>query len=327
VDLKNRAVLVTGAGGFIGSHLAERLVELGAKTRAMVHYRSNGSWGWLDESPHRSAIEIIAGDIRDRTQVTAAMKGIDVVFHLAALIGIPFSYEAPGSYVQTNIEGTLNVLEAARVLGTSLVVHTSTSEVYGTARYAPINESHPLQGQSPYAATKIAADKLVESFHLSYGMPVVTVRPFNTFGPRQSERAIVPTIIAQLLSSDRIRLGNLAPTRDLNYVANTVDGFILAASSPSAVGKTLNIGSGRETSIGNLVELISKVAGRAFRVETDQKRERPPQSEIDRLVADSSLARTTIGWEPRISLEDGLRSTMEFIRANLNRYRPGTYAR
>ena len=327
MDLKNRAVLVTGAGGFIGSHLAERLVELGAKTRAMVHYRSNGSWGWLDESPHRSAIEIIAGDIRDRTQVTAAMKGIDVVFHLAALIGIPFSYEAPGSYVQTNIEGTLNVLEAARVLGTSLVVHTSTSEVYGTARYAPINESHPLQGQSPYAATKIAADKLVESFHLSYGMPVVTVRPFNTFGPRQSERAIVPTIIAQLLSSDRIRLGNLAPTRDLNYVANTVDGFILAASSPSAVGKTLNIGSGRETSIGNLVELISKVAGRSARVEIDQKRERRPQSEIDRLVADCSLARTTIGWEPRISLEDGLHSTIEFIRANLSRYRPETYAR
>ena len=326
MDLKNRAVLVTGAGGFIGSHLAERLVELGAKTRALVHYRSNGSWGWLDESPHRSSIEILAGDIRDRTQVTAAMKGVDGVFHLAALIGIPFSYEAPGSYVQTNIEGTLNVLEAARALGT-LLVHTSTSEVYGTARYAPINESHPLQGQSPYAATKIAADKLVESFQLSYGMPVVIVRPFNTFGPRQSERAIVPTIIAQLFSSDRIRLGNLAPTRDLNYVANTVDGFIMAASSPSAVGKTLNIGSGRETSIGNLVELIGKVAGRPVRIETDQKRERPPQSEIDRLVADSSLARTTIGWEPRVSLEDGLRSTMEFIRANLSRYRPAIYAR
>ena len=295
MDLKNRAVLVTGAGGFIGSHLAERLVELGAKTRALVHYRSNGSWGWLDESPHKNDIQVIAGDIRDRTLVTAAMKGVDVVFHLAALVGIPFSYEAPASYVQRNIEGTLNVLEAGRALGTGLVVHTSTSEVYGTAQYVPINESHPLQGQSPYAATKIAADKLAESFHLSYGMPVVTVRPFNTFGPRQSERAIVPTIIAQLLSTDTIRLGNLAPTRDLNYVANTVDGFIMAACSASAVGKTLNIGSGREISIGQLGELISKLAGRQVRVEMDRKRERPPQSEIDRLVADSSLARTTIG--------------------------------
>lgn len=319
-------MLVTGAGGFIGSHLAERLVQLGAKTRALVHYRSNGSWGWLEESPYRKDMQILAGDVRDRDLVVEAVRGVSVVFHLAALIGIPFSYHAPASYVYTNVEGTLNILQAARDSGVERVVHTSTSEVYGTARYVPIDESHPLQGQSPYAATKIAADKLAESFHLSYGLPVVTVRPFNTFGPRQSERAIVPTIITQLLSSDTVRLGNLTPTRDLNYVGNIVDGFIMAGSSASAIGHTINIGSGREISVGALAELISGLAGRQTRVQTDEERQRPQCSEIDRLVANAALARETIGWEPRVALEDGLRTTIEFIRENLSRYRPGLYS-
>jgi NAD dependent epimerase/dehydratase len=320
--LKNQTVLVTGAGGFIGSHLAEQLVQLGAKTRALVHYRGNGSWGWLDESPLRGEMQIIAGDVRDRDLVVQALKSVNVVFHLAALIGIPYSYHAPSSYVETNIGGTLNVLQAARDLGVECVVHTSTSEVYGTARYVPIDESHPLQGQSPYSASKIGADKLAESFYLSFGLPVVTVRPFNAFGPRQSERAVIPTIITQILSGDTVRLGHLSPTRDLNYVSNTVDGFILATSAP---GKTLNIGSGREISIGKLVELIADLIGRKVQVQVDTERERPENSEVERLLANAILARETIGWEPKVSLEEGLRKTIEFIRANLNRYRPTSY--
>jgi dTDP-glucose 4,6-dehydratase len=267
-------------------------------------------------------MQIIAGDVRDRDLVAHAMKGVSVVFHLAALIGIPYSYHAPSSYVDTNVVGTLNILQAARDLGVERVVHTSTSEVYGTARYAPIDESHPLQAQSPYSASKIGADKLAESFHLSFGLPVTTVRPFNTFGPRQSERAVIPTIIAQMLSGDIVRLGNLSPTRDLNYVSNTVDGFILAAS---VTGKTLNIGSGREISIGKLVELIADLMGRKVQVQVEGERERRQGSEVERLIANSDLARETIGWTPRISLEDGLRKTIEFIRANLNRYRPASY--
>jgi dTDP-glucose 4,6-dehydratase len=320
--LKNQTVLVTGAGGFIGSHLSEQLVRVGAKTRALVHYRGNGSWGWLDESPFRGQMQIIPGDVRDRDLVFQAMKGVNVVFHLAALIGIPYSYHAPSSYLDTNVGGTLNVLQAARDLGVERVVHTSTSEVYGTARYVPIDEAHPLQAQSPYSATKIAADKLAESFHLSYGLPVVTVRPFNSFGPRQSERGVVPTIITQILSGDTVHLGHVNPTRDLNYVSNTVDAFILAAS---VVGKTLNVGSGREISIGKLVELIADLMGRKVQVQIDSERERPENSEVERLVANAALARETLGWEPKVSLEDGLRKTIEFIRANLTRYRPAVY--
>jgi dTDP-glucose 4,6-dehydratase len=325
--LKNQTVFVTGAGGFIGSHLAEQLVQLGAKTRALVHYRGNGSWGWLDESPLKAEMEIIAGDVRDRDRVVSAMKGVDTVFHLAALIGIPYSYHAPSSYIETNIAGTLNVLQGARDLGVARIVHTSTSEVYGTARQVPIDESHPLQGQSPYSATKIGADKLVESFHLSYGLPVVTVRPFNTFGPRQSERAVIPTIITQMLSGDTVRLGNLNPTRDLNYVSNTVDAFLLAGSTKAAIGKTLNIGSGREISIGRLVELIGELIGRKQEIEVESERTRPANSEVERLVANAALARETIGWEPKVSLEDGLRRTIDFVRGNLQRYRPSHYAR
>jgi len=326
VNWKGKKVLVTGAGGFIGSHLTERLVERGASVRALVHYNALGSWGWLNESPVRGDIEVVSGDVCDQDSVRQAMQDAEIVLHLAALIGIPYSYGAPASYVRTNIEGTLNVLQAARTLGVERVIHTSTSEVYGTARYVPIDEKHPLQGQSPYSATKIGADKLAEAFHLSFGVPVVTVRPFNTFGPRQSARAVIPTIISQCLTGNVVRLGNLAPTRDLNYVTNTVDGFILAASKLEAIGQTINLGSGREISIGELAKLIIHLVGKPISIESDKKRVRPGKSEVDRLLADNTLARTVLGWEPAISLEEGLELTIEWMRQHQGRYRPDVYA-
>src|SRR5215204_5636276 len=258
----NKKVLVTGAGGFIGSHLTERLVEIGANVRAFVRYNSNGNWGWLDSSPLKKELEVVLGDIRDQDTVAASMKGIDVVFHLAALIGIPYSYQAPLSYVRTNVEGTINVLQSAYSCDVSRIVHTSTSEVYGSAQTVPISENHPLQGQSPYSATKIGADKIAESFHLSFSLPVVTVRPFNTFGPRQSARAVIPTIVSQALKESAISLGNLEPTRDLNYVADTVKGFIKAAESSTAIGEVINLGTGREISIGKLAETILQMMGK-----------------------------------------------------------------
>lgn len=318
-------MLVTGAGGFIGSHLTERLVESGAMVRALVHYNALGSSGWLSQSSVRKDVELIAGDICDRDSVRQAMHGTEVVFHLAALIAIPYSYHAPASYVRTNVEGSLNILQATRELGVQRVVHTSTSEVYGTARYVPINEAHPLQAQSPYSASKIGADKLAESFHFSFGLPLVIVRPFNTFGPRQSERAIIPTIITQCLAGEVVRLGNLHPTRDLNYVANTVDGFLLAGSEPAAIGQTVNLGSGREISIGELVHLVARLAGRSVMIEGDQQRVRPEGGEVERLLADNTLARTLLGWEPRIGLEEGLILTIEWVNKNLEKYRPGDY--
>jgi NAD dependent epimerase/dehydratase len=319
-------VLVTGAGGFIGSHLTERLVELGASTRALVHYNALGTWGWLDQSPFCNDIEVIAGDICDRDSVRRAVQGVEVVFHLAALIAIPYSYYAPSSYVRTNVEGTLNVLQVSRELNVERIVHTSTSEVYGTARYVPIDEGHPLQGQSPYSASKIGADKLAEAFHLSFDLPIVTVRPFNTFGPRQSARAVIPTIIIQCLTGESVRLGNLHPTRDLNYVANTVEGFLLAASVPAAVGQTINLGSGREISIGELAQLIVRLADRLTVIESDSQRVRPDKSEVERLLADNALARDLLGWEPTVSLEDGLARTIVWIQQNLGRYRADVYA-
>ena len=326
MNWKGKKVLVTGAGGFIGSHLTERLVELGADVRAFVHYNALGTWGWLDESPAREDIEVVSGDVRDRDSVRQAMQDTEVVFHLAALIGIPYSYHAPVSYVRTNIEGTLNVLQCARELGVERVIHTSTSEAYGTARYVPIDEKHPLQGQSPYSATKIGADKLAEAFHLSFGLPVVTVRPFNTFGPRQSARAVIPTIITQCLTGDVVRLGNLQPTRDLNYVSNTVDGFILAAEMQEAIGRTINLGSGREINIGDLAKLIISLVGRPINIESEEKRVRPAKSEVERLVADNTLARELLGWEPAVSLEEGLGRTIEWVQQHLRRYRPDVYA-
>jgi dTDP-glucose 4,6-dehydratase len=319
--------LITGAGGFIGSHLAERMVELGARTRAMVRYNSAGSRGWLEASAVRGELEIVASDVTDSDGVRGAVRGVDAVFHLAALIGIPYSYDAPRSYVRTNVEGTLNVLQAARDEGVERVVHTSTSEVYGTALRVPIDEEHPLQGQSPYSASKIGADKMAEAFHRSFELPVAVVRPFNTFGPRQSARAVIPTIISQLLAGvDELRLGNLAPTRDLNYVQNTVDGFVAAAASPAAVGEVINLGTGREISIADLVTLLMETIGRQVPVVAQAARVRPDNSEVERLLADVGKAQRLLDWTPRVTLEQGLRATIEWIANHQGRYRPDEYA-
>jgi dTDP-glucose 4,6-dehydratase len=320
-----KKVLVTGAGGFIGSHLTEALVTAGAQVRAMVHYNSAGRRGWLDQSPLKNDMEIVAGDITDGGSVSAAMQGRDVVFHLAALIAIPYSYSAPLSYVQTNIVGTLNVLEAARRLGTSRVIQTSTSEVYGTAQFVPISETHPLQGQSPYSASKIGADKLAESYFRSFDLPVVTVRPFNTYGPRQSARAVLPTIITQCLAGKTVRLGSLTPTRDLNFVSDTAAGFMACAAHPDAVGRTLNIGSGREISVGDLAQLTASLIGADVRIECEDQRLRPPGSEVERLLADNRLAAEVVGWKPAVSLETGLQRTIDWFRENAGSYRADVY--
>jgi NAD dependent epimerase/dehydratase len=319
-------VLVTGAGGFIGSHLTERLLEMGAHVRAMVHYNALGSRGWLDTFSGSDRLEVVAGDVTDRDSVNNAVRDCEVVFHLAALIAIPYSYQAPASYVRTNVEGTLNVLQAARDAKVSRVVHTSTSEVYGTALSVPIDETHPLQGQSPYSASKIGADKIAESFYRSFNVPVVTVRPFNTFGPRQSERAVIPTIIGQSLKGARVQLGSLSPTRDLNYVSNTVDGFIAAAMAAKAVGQTINLGSGREISIGDLAKLISKLLAKPIEVESDVSRTRPHKSEVERLLADNSLAYTLLDWKPVVGLEEGLERTINWMKVNPEKHRADAYA-
>ncbi|MCJ7700006.1 MAG: NAD-dependent 4,6-dehydratase LegB [Anaerolineales bacterium] len=325
LDWHKKKVLVTGAGGFIGSHLTEELIKRGAVVRGFVHYNALGRRGWLDYSPVITDIEVLAGDIADRDSVRKAVKGVEVIFHLAALIGIPYSYQAPASYVHTNINGTLNVLQSALDEGVQRVVHTSTSEAYGTAQYVPIDEEHPLQGQSPYSATKIGADKLAESYYRSFGLPVATIRPFNTYGPRQSARAVIPTIITQALTQDKIKLGNLAPTRDLNFVADTVDGFISIAESPGAIGEVINIGTGREISIGDLANTIFKIVGRDLDIEIDDQRLRPDASEVDRLCADITKAKEIMDWAPRVTLETGLQETISWIKDNLERYRPGVY--
>lgn len=320
-----KKVLVTGAGGFIGSHLAEALVRAGADVRAMVLYDSLGMRGWLDSCELAGQMEIHAGDIVDYDSVRTAMAGRDIVFHLAALIAIPYSYAAPLSYIRINIEGTANVLRAARDIGAK-VVHTSTSEVYGTARYVPIDEAHPLQGQSPYSASKIGADKIAESFHLSFGLPVLTVRPFNTYGPRQSARAILPSIITQVQAGKRtIRLGNLTPTRDLTFVEDTAAGFIAAGTSSAAIGGTFNLGTGREISIGDLVGLVGRVLGQPVEVETDAARMRPESSEVERLLSDPSRAKAVFGWQAAVSLEDGIARAAEWFARNRHLYRAGEY--
>ena len=324
--LKGTTVLVTGGAGFIGSHLTERLVAEGARTRVLVRYNSAGTWGWLDRSPAVGQIEVIAGDVRDRDSVRRAVEGASHVFHLAALIGIPYSYVAPASYVETNITGTLNVLQAARETGVERVIVTSTSEVYGTGHYAPMDERHPLQGQSPYSASKIAADKIAESFHRSFGVPVVTLRPFNTYGPRQSARAVIPTIISQCLAGDIVRLGSLTPTRDLNYVSDTVTAYLAAATSPGAVGETINVGTGREISIGDLAALIAATVGRPVTIECTDERARPAASEVERLVADNTLAARLLDWAPRVPLEEGLRLTIAWLKDHRDHYKPTVYA-
>jgi len=322
---KNRRVLITGAGGFIGSHLAERVAQLGATTRCFLRYNSQGSLGWLSRSPLRSEMELIHGDIRDYESIFNAVKDADIVFHLAALVGIPYSYYSPRSYVQTNIEGTLNVLESARRLGAERLVCTSTSEVYGSARYVPIDESHVLQGQSPYSATKIGADKLAESYYLSFGLPISIARPFNAYGPRQSSRAVIPTIATQALAQSAVKLGNVHTTRDFNFISDTVEGFIAIAESPATIGKTLNIGSGTETSIRELIEIIFELTGAKCEVDIEEERVRPKASEVDRLCAHSLLLKQLTGWSPRVPPREGLRRTIEWISENLDAFTVGGY--
>jgi dTDP-glucose 4,6-dehydratase len=325
LDWTSKKVLVTGAGGFIGSHLAEGLLGLGAQVRALVRYNSTGSRGWLDMSEVGGEMEIVAGDVCDRDCVRKITEGVDIVFHLAALIGIPYSYHAPASYVRTNVEGTLNILQGALDAKAELVVHASTSEVYGTARYVPIDENHPLQAQSPYSASKIAADKLAEAYYRSFDLPVVTLRPFNTYGPRQSARAIIPTIITQCLAGKEVVLGSLHPTRDFCYVSDTVAGFIKAAEATDAAGKTIHLGTGSEISMEDLAKKIISLTGKKVSISSNPERVRPEKSEVERLCATNELAKDLLGWKPVCSLDDGLGSTIEWMKKNLEYYRRDSY--
>ncbi len=321
-------VLVTGAGGFIGSHLVERLARDGHRVRAFVRYNSRSDRGFLDEMPADLAerVEIFAGDIKDHEAVASAVEGCQVVYHLGALIAIPYSYKNPIDVVQTNVIGTANVLSACRRSSDlRVLVHTSTSEVYGTAQYVPIDEKHPLQGQSPYSASKIGADKLAESYFLSFELPVVTVRPFNTYGPRQSLRAVIPTIISQVLAGGPIRLGSLDPRRDLTFVSDTVDGFVRAANTPAAIGETLNLGTGRDVSIGELAQMILTITGKQMPIEQDTSRVRPEGSEVMRLQSSNKRALEVLGWQPRVPLKDGLRETIAWIDARRDRFRSAVY--
>jgi NAD dependent epimerase/dehydratase len=318
---------VTGAGGFIGSHLTERLVTLGAETAAFLHYNSRSDTGLIQECPAdvRDEIRVVWGDLRDPDSVRRAFNQAEVVFHLGALVGIPYSYESPRQYVDANVLGTLNVLEAARTTEVSRVVQTSTSEVYGTPIYTPIDEKHPLQGQSPYAATKIGADKLAESFWRTYNLPVATLRPFNTFGPRQSSRAILPTIIRQALAGSDIRLGNLAPIRDMNFVADTVEGFLRIARCDAAIGRVVNVGSGRGLTVGSMVEGVSKVLGKELKVVGDPDRIRPANSEVEELIADATLAQQLFQWRSAMPFEDGLKATIEWFQHKSLVHDPAKY--
>jgi NAD dependent epimerase/dehydratase len=326
-QLAGKRVLITGAGGFIGSHLTHRLVREGARVRAFVRYNSRADIGLLNQIPPEDLheIEIVAGDLRDSNAVSRSVEGMDLVFHLGALIAIPYSYHHPREVVETNVTGTLNVLMACLDLETPRLIHTSTSEVYGTAITVPIDENHPLQGQSPYSASKIGADKLVESFYSSYELPVVTIRPFNTYGPRQSARAVIPTIITQALEKDVINLGSLDTKRDFTFVTDTVNGFIKAAQANDVEGQTYNLGTGTEVAIGKLAEMIIQMVGRPVRIESDTNRLRPGKSEVMRLLSDNRLAQQKIGWQPEVSLEDGLRSTLAWIQEHLQHYRVGVY--
>lgn len=328
--LKGKIILVTGADGFIGSHMVDALLERGCQVRAFVFYNSFNSWGWLDAFPEEKLrqIEVVAGDVRDPNGVRKAMKGVDMVFHIAALIAIPFSYHSPDSYVDTNIKGTLNVLQAARDEGCEKVLITSTSEVYGTAQYVPIDEKHPFQGQSPYSATKIGADRLAESFYRSFNTPVAIVRPFNTYGPRQSARAVIPTIITQLLAgSTGIKLGSLHPTRDFNYVKDAVAGFISIAESENTIGEEINICSQQEISIGELARAIIDEIKPSGRIISDDVRLRPEKSEVERLLGSNEKIRRLTGWKPEYTLRQGLRETIAWFREeeNMRRYKSGIY--
>ena len=321
-------VLVTGSDGFIGSHLVEELVKKGYEVRAFVYYNSFNNWGWLDTLPQdiMDHVDVFAGDVRDPNGVREAMKGCDAVFHLAALIAIPFSYHSPDAYVDTNIKGTLNILQAARDLGTARVLVTSTSEVYGTAQYVPIDEKHPYQGQSPYSATKIGADRLAESFYRSFDLPVTIVRPFNTFGPRQSARAVIPTIITQLLAGkEEIKLGSLTPTRDFNYVKDTAHGFIAMYESDKTIGQEINIATQKEISIGQLAEELIRQINPNAKIICDEDRLRPEKSEVNRLLGSNKKILELTDWKPQYTFEQGLAETIEFLRGNMDKYKVDIY--
>lgn len=328
MDWTRKKVLVTGAAGFICSHLTEALMNRGADVTAMIRYTSRSDWGNLEflSNEHKSGINVVAGNIEDSDFVAHQVKGKDIVFHLAALIAIPYSYVAPLSYVRTNIEGTLNVLESARNFDVERVLHTSTSETYGTAIYTPIDEKHPLQGQSPYSASKIGADKIAESYHLSFDLPVTTIRPFNTYGPRQSARAVIPNIISQAHMLEEIRLGAFTPIRDLTYVKDTVEGFIMAAESDQAIGETINIGFGKGITIGELAQTIISIMGCNKPVVQEEKRFRPDKSEVYNLLCDNTKAKQLIDWKINYSLKDGLKETIDFVIKNINMYKPDIYA-
>lgn len=326
MDWNGKRVLVTGGEGFIGSHLVERLVAEGASVRVLALYNPFGSYGWLDPAVH-TTVELLPGDVRDPERVNGAVEGCEVVFHLAALIGIPYSYVASESYVQVNVQGTVNVANACRRHGVSRMVHTSTSETYGTALVAPIPESHPMQPQSPYSASKIGADMMALSYFHAFELPVAVVRPFNTYGPRQSTRAVIPTILTQLhKGAKEIRLGATSPTRDFNFVTDTVAGFLAVAACDRAIGEVVNVGSGREISIGDLVDLLVSITGSSASVVTEEDRLRPAGSEVERLLCDNSRALEWTGWSPQVSLEDGLRRTSEWVAANLDRLDTAGYA-
>lgn len=321
-------VLVTGSDGFIGSHLTEELVKKGYEVRAFVFYNSFNTWGWLDTLPKETMdhVEIFQGDVRDPNGVRQAMKGCDAVFHLAALIAIPFSYHSPDAYVDTNIKGTLNVLQAARDLGTERILVTSTSEVYGTAQYVPIDEKHPFQGQSPYSATKIGADRIAESFYRSFELPVTIVRPFNTYGPRQSARAVIPTIITQLLAGkEEIKLGSLTPTRDFNYVKDTANGFISIYESDRTIGEEINIATQKEISIGQLAEELIRQINPSAKIICDEDRLRPVKSEVNRLLGSNEKIKALTNWKQSYTFEQGLAETIEFLRNNLDKYKVDIY--
>ncbi len=328
-DWNNQQVLVTGAGGFIASHLVETLVREGARVRAFVRYNSRGDPGLLNllDPGVLAAVEIVAGDLRDPDAVQSAVRGMRTVFHLGALIAIPYSYLHPVEVVETNVMGTLNALMAARAQGVERFVHTSTSEVYGTARRVPMDETHPLQGQSPYSASKIGADKLAESFYCAYSLPVVTVRPFNTYGPRQSARAVIPTIISQALIRDEIRLGSLDTKRDFTYVSDTVNGFLCAAKTPGVEGEVFNLGTGSEVSVGELAERVLRILGRDLPIVQEDQRKRPEKSEVMRLLSDNSRAREHLGWQPEVGLDEGLSQVIDWIRGHMGFFSPGQYQR
>lgn len=328
MEIKNSKVLVTGSEGFIGSHLVERLVQLGAEVHCFVLYNSFNSWGWLDtiDPQIKNQIKVISGDVRDEKSVRLAVKGMDIVMHLAALIAIPYSYTAPSSYIDTNIKGTLNVLQAVADFGVSKMIHTSTSETYGTAQYVPIDEKHPMQGQSPYSASKIGADMLAESFYRSFNTPVATIRPFNTYGPRQSTRAVIPTIITQVnKGNNEIKLGSLTPTRDLNYVLDTVEGFVEIAKSDKTIGQVTNIGSGVEIAVGDLAKKIINLMGSNAKITCDEQRLRPNKSEVERLLCDNTKAKELTNWNPKHTLDEGLNATIKWFSKNADKYKADIY--